>query len=282
MKIPNFLNALEVILKDNSAKKKEQYKDYPYFHNPSSATLRKPDGSLVGACLRQLWYRATKTPESEPINITSSLQALFGDCIHKGLLDLYGQSKDFRIMKESGGKFVIDTLTKEVSYRIDGIVSQEEDMGGLELKTTQGRALTGPGWGIRDKGPKEDHLLQVICYMKAQPSLKWFALVYVARDDAYRMQFNITRKDDEFFLDGVKIKDLNFTGIEARWKELESHIKNNTVPPRDYKVFLKPDGTIAKTKTVGKLTKKSDFRCLYCAYSSLCWSQSDASKDAYK
>lgn len=282
MSIPNFVDLLDEILLKESEDKKIKYKDYPYHHNPSSASFKRPSGEVVGKCLRQLFYRATKEPETNPGEVTGMLQAGFGDAIHYWLLNKLGTSGKIRLMKESGGKFIIDELTKEISYRVDGLVTVGDEMGGLELKTTQGRAITGKGWGIKDNGPKEDHLLQVICYMKAQPSLKWFALVYIGRDTAYRIQYNITRNGDEFYVNGKLVRDLNFAGVVSRWRELEQYIKDNKVPPRDFKVWLKDDGSIQETKTIKGDFYKSDFQCLYCPYSAKCWSEPDASKDAYR
>jgi hypothetical protein len=286
-KIPNFVDALEEVLLQESKDRKEKFKDYKYNHNPSSASLKRPDGTVVGACLRQLWYRATKAEESSTPDPKNMIQAGFGDAIHYWLQNKYAKSKTFSIMSESKGRMVLDTLTQEMSYRLDGLIAGEGHFGGLEIKTTQGRALAGgtkkdgSKWGIRHEGPKDSHILQVICYMKAQPQLEWFALVYFGRDNAYRMQFNITRVGDEFYLDGVKIKDLTFDGIQARWKELEGYVERKELPPRDFKVHLKSDGTIQEVKYIAGDPHKSDFQCLYCPYATKCWSEPDAKKDAY-
>lgn len=289
MKIPNFLDILDTVLIDEVKSSKEKYKDSGYRHYPSSASIKiagdKEAGSkdrIVGACLRQLYYRATKEPETEKIDPTGLLQMGFGDAIHGWIQNKLAKSKEIRITAESRGKVLLDELTKEVSYRLDGLVTFDGEHGGLELKTTQSRAVSDKDWGIKAKGPKQDHLLQVITYMGLDPALKWFALVYLGRDTAYRLEFHITRDGDTFFLDGKEIKDLKFDGIKNRWIELESFLKDGKIPPRDYKVWLKPDGTIQETKTIKGKFFKSDFRCLYCPFSKKCWSESDAKQDAYK
>lgn len=283
MQIPNFVDALEEILKDDQAERKEKYKDSDYRHYPSSASVKKANGKVAGACIRQLYYRAKKEPEQGQANVTGLMTAGFGDAIHYWLLNKYGQSKKFRLMKEAGGRFLYDPLTQEISYRLDGLVTTDDDMGGLEIKTVKDDAITGTKYydGIKDLGPKEDHLLQVICYMMAQPQLKWFALVYYSRDSAYTAQFNITREGDTFFVDGKEIKDLNFKSVVDRWQELETFISSNTLPPRDFKVWLKADGAIQAVKYVNGDRFKSDFRCMYCPYSQKCWSEADAKQNSY-
>lgn len=282
MKIPNFLNILDDVLKQEVIDNGKKYKDSGYRHYPSSASIKLADGSVVGACLRQLYYRATKEPVTEQTDPTGLMQMGFGDAIHGWIQNKLAKSKEIRITSESKGKILLDTLTHEVSYRLDGLVTYDDEHGGLELKTTQSRAVSDKDWGIKAKGPKKDHLLQVISYMGLDPALKWFALVYVGRDTAYRLEYHITREGDTFFLDGKEIKDLNFYGILNRWRELETFMASSTLPPRDYKVWLKPDGSIQETKTIKGVYHKSDFRCLYCPYSNKCWSEPDAGKDAYK
>lgn len=282
MKIPKFLDILDAVLLEEAKNGKEKYKDSGYRHYPSSASFKCDDGRVVGACLRQLYYRATKEPESADIETTGLLQMGFGDAIHVWIQGKLAKSKDIRITSESKGKVLLDELTRDVSYRLDGLVTYDGEHGGLEIKTTQSRAVSDKEYGIKAKGPKEDHLLQVITYMGIDPALKWFSLVYFGRDSAYRLEFHITREGDKFFVDGKEIKDLNFTGVKNRWIELETFIKDVKVPPRDYKVWLKPDGTIQETKTIKGKFFKSDFRCLYCSYAEKCWSEPDAQNDAYK
>lgn len=288
MDIPNFINLLDEALITEAQDRQARSKNYQYKHNPSSASYRKADGKVVGACQRQLYYRAKKVDSTRELDTTSMIQGGFGDAIHTWLLDKLTKVTGISLMKEAGGKLIVDPLTLEMSYRLDGLVTVGDVMGGLEIKTTQGRAITGKDWGIKDKGPKDDHLLQVICYMKAHPSLKWFALVYFGRDNAYRMQFDVKREGDKFFWRKAGAKswtpvEFDFEGIQKRWLELEAHIDGDILPPRDYKVWLKADGSIQDTKYIKGDFFKSDFRCLYCPYSKKCWTEEpDADKDCYK
>ena len=118
--------------------------------------------------------------------------------------------------------------------------------------------------------------------MNVNPSIKWFSLIYLARDNGYRLEYHITRDGDTYFLDGKKIKELSFEKIKARWKTLEGHIERKEVPAREFKVFLNSDMEIQKTKTIKGDTHKSDWRCLYCPYAeTVCWKGDDTWDDSY-
>lgn len=282
--IPNFTELLEEVLVGEIAERKKYFSEHPYFHNPSSASI-KINGETKGACLRQLYYRATKEPETGVFDLSGALTAGFGEAIHGYLLGKWGKSKKISLQAESKGKTLIDPLTREVSYRLDGLVSADGETGGLEIKTSTDDAIEGrPSWGIpgiAKEGPKEDHLLQVISYFNAFPSIKWFVLIYFGRGRAPIKEFHITRDGDNYFVDGFRVKDLNFKGISERWQELDKHLKDKQAPPRDYKVWLRADGTILPVKTIGGKKFKSDWRCNYCPFSGKCWTEPDAQKESY-
>lgn len=282
MKIPNILKILETALELDVKANTLSRKDYGFNHNPSSASIERADGSISGECLRKLYYRATKATQSEDVNANGVMQMGFGDAIHEWILRKLQKSKELTIMAEAKGRALVDPLTREISFRLDGLVTYDGEMGGLELKTTKDRALTDRDWGIRANGPKEDHLLQVICYFETNKALKWFSLVYITRDSAYGQEYHITREGDTYFVDGKAIDaELNFKGISKRWQKLDEHIKSGIIPKRDYKVWLSKEGKIQGTKTINGVTKKSDFRCNYCPYAEQCWSGPDAFKESY-
>lgn len=283
--VPNFVNLLEEVLTNELKEKQEKYKDYEYKHNPSSSTMVKSDGEVVGECMRKLWYRATKVPETNPGNLTGLLQMGFGDGIHNWLLGKLQKSKKITIMKEAGGRATMDPLTREVSFRLDGLVTHKGELGGFELKTTQSFGLT---YMLKEEnGPKADHLLQVLDYFATNEAIQWFALMYVGRDSAYRAEFHITKEDDGFYIEGItpviakrKIEELSFDKVKARWKELEGYIERKEEPKRDFKVVFNDQGKVVDSRIKKGYKYKSHFKCTYCNYQTHCWSQPDALQDA--
>lgn len=284
--IPNFVNILDNVFRDEKKRKDEYYKTAQFKHNPSSASIKKD--KVYGKCLRQLYYRATKVGESEPFEPGDGYAAFLGDAVHTAIAKKLQKSREISFMPEVGGRVLIDGLTKEISYRVDGIVSCNNEIGGLEVKSTQEEALTSKWFGIKHKGPKVDHLLQIICYFNSFNGLKWFVLFYIARGTGYKVQFNITRVGDEYkvmSLDGTDfshlIKGVKFSDISSRWSELETAVKDQKIPSREFKVWLKSDGTIQDTKTIKGELNKSDWQCLWCPFKTKCWTDSGADKDSY-
>jgi len=285
-KPPVFLNLIDEVMTSEREVRAVKYKDYAYRHNPSSASFKKQDGTVIGSCMRQLWYKATKVKESNATDSASFLKMGFGDAIHDWFMRKLQKSKKITLLPEVGGRVLMDPLTREISFRVDGLATHRSELGGFELKTTQGMALS---WMKKaGKGPKEDHLLQILSYFGTNEAIQWYSLVYVARDSAFKMEFHITKEDDGYYFQSVfpngpktKIPELSFQGIVSRWVTLESYVKSEIMPPRDYKIVFNDSGEIVPNRVKKGVRYRSDWRCLYCSFKDLCWSQPDAKKEAY-
>lgn len=258
---------------------------YEYRHNPSSATMKTTSGRVVGACMRQLYYKSMGEPESEKKEFTNRLQAGFGNAIHDWITIRLAKSKKISIIPESAGKVFVDGLSREVSFRLDGLVTHKGEIGCLEIKTVQGYGLQRM---IKEGGPKESDLLQVLCYFATNENIKWTSLVYVARDSGYRAEYHVWKDDAGRYMyrsmlpEGpIKmIDDLSFDAIKARWAELEANIVAGTIPARDYKVVFNKEGIIVDKRVKLGVEYKSHFRCMYCPYTTTCWSGDNAKRDA--
>mgnify|MGYP001579234198 CR=1 FL=1 len=281
--IPNFLDALKEVIELEDTKRASA--PYDYRHNPSSASIVSGNGEVVGSCMRQLYYKAKRTVESNPRDFTSRLQAMFGDGIHKVVLDKLQKSTKFTVMPEAAGKVTSDPLTKEISFRLDGLVSHEGQFGGLELKTMNSFGLQRM---VKDGIPKESHLLQVISYFGTNPAIKWFALVYLGRDTAFRAEYHMVREENgdysvtPIFPSGRKVilDGYGFENIKSRWLQLEKAVSANEVPRREYKVVFNDDGEIVSKRVKKGIEYKSDWQCSWCSYLTTCWSGPDAVKDS--
>lgn len=289
MKVPKFLRLLDDVLrqeqKEYEAKRKE--KAYEFRHNPSSASLRRADGNVVGACNRKLYYKATGTMVPEDVETSALLKMDFGNVIHDYLARKLKKIPDIVYSDEVPGRYLASGLTKEISYRLDGLIATgpeyDNTVGGLEIKTVFGQKLDK----IKREGPEPDHILQILCYFEARKDVSWFSLIYIGRDSGYRIEFNFVRDVhsggilQEHSGGYVPLCGLSFAGIKDRFQELEQFIEKKEVPPRDFKVWLRPDGSIQEYKQIKGEKYKSDWQCVYCPYSKDCWSQPDAFKDSY-
>ncbi len=259
-----------------------------YRHNPSSATMVDAEGKVVGACLRQLYYRATGEPVSDKKELTNKLQAEFGNGIHNVLTDRLKKSDRIRLTAEVPGKVIVDPLTKEISFRLDGLVTYKGELGCLEIKTQQSYGLQRM---VKEGGPKKSDILQVMCYFGTNDDIRWASLLYVARDSAYRAEYHIYKDPESnvFMIEGITpkkapkpIEGLTFDAVVKRWKILEEHVERKEIPRRDYRVVLKTDGTVTDKRTKNGVEYKSDFQCSYCSYQTTCWNGPGKEEDAYK
>ncbi len=257
-----------------------------YRHNPSSATMIGDDGKVVGACLRQLYYRATGEPVSDKKELTNKLQAGFGNGIHDFLTERLQKSDKIKLVPEVPGKVIVDPLTREISFRLDGLVTYLGELGCLEIKTQQSYGLQRM---VKEGGPKKSDILQVLCYFGTNENIRWASLLYVARDSAYRAEYHIYKdlKSDKFMIKGITpvqkekpIDGLTFDAVLKRWKELEGHVDRRELPKRDYQVVFKADGTVTDKRTKNGVDYKSDFQCNYCSYQLTCWSGIGAYEDS--
>ena len=281
---PKFLDLLNNVFVEEATNYKSSGE---YRHNPSSATMVGEDGKVVGACLRALYYKATGEPVSNKKEFTNMLQADFGNGIHDVLTKRLKKSDKIKLDAEVAGKVIIDPLTKEISFRLDGLVTYLGELGCLEIKTQQSYGLQRM---VKDGGPKKSDILQVLCYFGTNENIRWASLLYVARDSAYRAEYHIYKdpSSEKFMIKGITpnqrekpIEDLSFTKIVKRWKELEDHVERKELPKRDYKVVYR-DGEIVDKRVKNGVEYATDFQCRYCSYKTTCWSQVGAEQDAYQ
>ena len=280
---PNFLSILEevLIIEDEEYKKSHEF---AYRHNPSSGLARSPDGKRVGACMRSLYYKSKQTPESNPRDFASRLTAGFGNAIHTWFIAKLQKSKKLSVIGEAPGRVSVDGLTREISFRLDGLVTHRGELGGVELKT-------GANYGLQSMrkkgGPHEKDILQILSYFGTNEAITWFGLVYLARDSGFRAEYHIWKEDGKFYLKGLvptmsarEINHLSFPGIINEWKELEKRIESDDIPPRDYKVVFADDGRIVYSRVKKGIKYKSDNTCLWCPWQKTCWDSPGAKEDS--
>lgn len=287
-KIPVILHEIEKILLKREADKKALRTDKTFRHYPSSGSIEMPDGTVVGSCLRKSYYQSKEVPITNPSDFSNLLQREFGNAIHTFLQDALEDSKALRVKTEVPGRVIVNPLTKEMSFRIDGVVNHDGIKGGIEIKTAQGRSLQY----AKKEGsePRQSYSLQVADYFVANPDIAWFSLVIVARDSGFRMEYHYTWEDDGIYVQGVvpysakvRLAWLDIGKSLARRATLEKAIETNTVPPRDFKIIIDDDGSFVEKRQRNKIEYKSHYMCFsYCEWRDHCWKQPDAKQDAIK
>lgn len=283
---PNFLRILEEVL-DQEDKDYKKSHEYSYRHNPSSA-MANSSGKRVGACMRAVWYKAKQTDESNPRPLTAKLAAGFGNAIHSWFAAKLQKSKKLAVVPEAPGRVTVDDLSKEISFRLDGLITHRGELGGLELKTVtyykMKSMMEKQEYGVFGKD-----LLQIITYFATNEALNWFGLVYLCRDTGQSSEFHIWKQDEKMYIKCItgdnsakEITGLSFPEIHKQWKALEKHIDEDTIPKRDFRVVFKDDGSITDQRMKAGYKYTSDKECLYCSWRTLCWTSDGAKEDSIK
>lgn len=283
---PKFLELLdEAYIQED--KKREETPRVGYNHNPSSASIVQDDGTVVGACLRSLYYKVTQEPSSDARDLTSRLQADFGNGIHDRLQEKLGKNSKIRLLSENPGKVLVDSLTHEISFRLDGLVTHKGEQGCLEIKTMQSFGLQRM---VKEGGPKPAHILQILCYLATNENLRWAALIYFGRDNAYRAEYHVYKDPEtqQYVLKGItpnqpeKAINYSFDKIVSRWKELEVAVEKKELPRRDFKAVLDKEGKVTAKRTKNGIDFKTSYQCSYCSWQAKCWAEPGAEEDAVK
>lgn len=284
LSIPHILKHLEESIEIESKARAAEPREF--HHNPSSASF-KVGAETYGACLRRLYYRASETPVTNTSGFSSKLTAKFGQSIHDWIFTTLKGHEHLHVESEVPGKVLVNPLTKEISYRMDGLLTHKGERGGVEVKTKGGYKLQSM---VKSHGPDWADFAQIVTYFEIERELMWYVLVYVARDTGFHAEYHIYRD----YNDGEKIKyrgivpqethpkelPVTFQQVKDRWQLLEKYIVDKVVPPRDYKVALDKEGKPTKERTRNYVKIKSDVNCMYCPWLNHCWSQPGAKEDA--
>jgi len=257
-------------------------------HWPSNASCIVDD-KIVGKCLRAQWYGWKRFKPSNPFELNALWVMFMGKCIHLGIQDILEKCK-IKTLREEPAKYKLHGLNNAISGRIDILFQEEEDglYSGIEIKSTYGRAIIDPVYGVKYTGPMGHHLVQCLPYMESSedPSQPFpFHVLYLARDTGWRESFLLTYDvyKDILYCEG-KPTGVTWRGIVDRWELLEKYLRGEEMPPRDFMLqypdeILKPmwEEYIEHSKAKRKMTLKAyskdrgDWMCKRCLYKDLCY-----------
>ncbi len=214
--------------------------------------------SDISACKRQLYYKWTEEPVSNPVTVGGMLKMKMGTAIHDiipSLLELAGLES----APEVAVKKTHPRLLHPISGRIDNlfIIPNTNSLGVIEVKTSYGAGVKT----LQKTGkPREGDENQLLTYLWLEPIIAKGILIYIGRDNGYRTEFEIER-DDEY------VEDF----LIGKLASLDHMVKTRDVfPDRDYHVVIK-DGEIKAKYQKDKVIYKSDWQCLFCQFMDTCW-----------
>lgn len=263
----------------------------PKAHYPSSASFKFSDGRLIGPDLLNEYLKWTGVTASNPSNGASLLKMELGNAAHKGLEKIL-QKSGMEVMSEVAGKLQLKDLKSPISYRVDHLIEDENELAVLEVKSTMQQQMYSP-WGIQAKGPwatHPDHLLQVICYLEMVPGVKLGKLLYIDRGSGGMLEYNVNRLPASGFYsvsnsdatNAVVIPEVTWPGIIKRWKDLELAVASGKAPDPEYRAWInEKTGEVMPKKTIKGKEFKTNWRVLYSGYKDYIWKNPDYFKFSY-
>jgi len=184
------------------------------------------NGQLVGSCLRAQFYDWIKKKPTD-LDPTRILYPEVGRLLHEGLFKRAFERSCKSVRAEIPLEVWPEGLQYPIHGKIDLVLEVEEGTYiVLEEKTTQGKGITNPKFGIRAQGPKMEHVIQ-LSYYKDHMSKKdkkgtTFMFMYFGRDSFYRADFDLAKHKFDWN-----------RGYE-RFKTLETALRTKKMPSPDY------------------------------------------------
>lgn len=255
--------------------------------------------SDVLSCRRQLFYKWKCIPQTDPPTPGSLLKMKMGDIIHAWVTDILSKCGfDLAVENEDNDgktkKFKDHRLKKSIRYRTDAIFYDDEGVRSLiEIKSSYGPGIKE----IQLNGPKDSQFAQVLLYMMVEQVQRVY-MVFIGRDNGYRTQ-HIQEADiidsifvpGDYYIDNVRIDGIpaegnpryemkykgelvpiTYDNMVLKFKEIETWIDGNELPPRDYMAAIK-NGEVQRKYQYQKKLYSSDWQCSYCYWKSKCWAE---------
>ena len=235
-----------------------------YLLNQESRPRESHYASDVTACKRQLYYKHTGQPISNPIEAGGLWKMRMGDAIHS-LIHEFLKGRGYDIVDEVSLKKRYPNLTLPVSLRVDALFAVSGQFYGVEVKTTYGAGVVN----IKKRNqPKPEHLAQICMYADAYGVHDWI-LIYIGRDNGYRCQFELKYDPVKQVLKGPGC-EVHLHHLLENLKELERCIEEHEMPTREYWAAIK-NGEIKNQFQEDNKVYKSSWFCSYCGFKDHCW-----------
>lgn len=258
MKNKSLIHIIQTKLPDRA-----KYKRTPWRFWPSEASCIKTDGTIIGKCIRNVYYQWKNLPESNPVSERVKLLGKIGHFVEyetrKDLLSKNVYPKEFN--KKDSRKFRVPIAEDIIlSGEVDIIAGNTKEHCGMEIKN-----YSNSTYQLKNK-PKDPHLLQTFLYVVYfKPEQPYFLIKYCpsmvskyATQEVYhRIDWIEIEKEIYPVINGGIDKEIKLSSIIKRFKESKYYIKNGILPKREF--------------------TKSTKHCKQCPYKDYCWKDSDGS-----
>jgi len=275
----------------------DKYLENPYeihtkldkgYHYPSNAScaIKNEYGEevIVGRCLRDSYWKHRNIKPTNPMKARGERICAYGKAVERFEIEQY---KQIGIWRDNNVKFINPDY--KISGEADCIIFDEDtkNLRGVEIKSGYDYKFRSEVLGTSTKPgrPKFDHMLQTMLYIDYFKIP--FSIVYIDRGNAARGEYLITLNDDGTpSIDGKKLSNgLSVPRCLARFKELEGHLQDGTLPRRDFqlkysrsKIASLNDSRRLRKKQAEEFDKNNDldigdYQCSYCDYKDYCWKE---------
>jgi hypothetical protein len=213
--------------------------------------------SYLSSCKRQVYFKKTKEPESNPIETHSYIKFEMGNSVHVAIQDIL---KKIGIYEEGEDLKIIDWNGLTFRYRIDGKLKIEDQLSIIEIKS-----VYAAGYNSIEKEAKSEHEVQLMMYMIFE-KINFGTILYIGRDNGFLVEYSYTLEDLE-----KKYQDFLYKKTTDLLK-LKQDIESKKLPDRDNKIVIKRTGDINSFDFQKDCVKyKTDWQCSYCSYFNTCW-----------
>ena len=251
---------------------------------PSSASMKLPNGTIVGACARAQYYRWFECIRDGEPDPEGALIFATGDALHDMVVRMIrstAMASNLEVLTVEQAVYEHDLL---LSGRSDFVVMDRNDgsIHGCEVKTVGEGAIYIMSNGGRVPLPKIEHLMQATIYLDKYRKnaietgtrvMKGFILLYVARSESWKLksyphgshfkhiwQYYMTMDDTGKVTvtdqrgDKVDVGDLNINYINDRYTFILDKIKKKELPDREF-AYQYSEDVLKAMSDAGKLNK---------------------------
>lgn len=255
-----------------------------YHPSQASCVIKNEYGEeeIVGKCLRCAYWSQNNIKETNPMSARGHRICGVGKMVEKFEIEQY---KEMGIWRDNNVKFF--NTKYNISGEADCIVQLpgESNLLGVEIKSGYDYKFRKDviGTPFRPGKPKYEHLMQTMLYVDyfGFP----FRIFYIDRGNAARAEYEITLNSDGTpNINGTKLNiGISIPRIISRYKILEEHIKDSTLPKRDFQIKYSKERLelLNESKRLNKKNSEEfdksgdvdqgDWQCSYCEYKDYCW-----------
>jgi CRISPR/Cas system-associated exonuclease Cas4 (RecB family) len=256
--------------------------------------------SELTVCSRQLQFKWMLTEIKADIESVGGLKMDIGTAIEDDMRKkIKAKRKEWHLQEQVQVRWKSPLLEYPISGKVDFLCRINGEKIGIELKTGYGRGITQMK---TENKPKPAHLVQAYMYMKLLGLKKWY-LIYIARDNAYPLEFVLDYRQGKFCVNGEPIREFHIMKIKRKLLQIEEACYWTGYLPKEYKAVIKdgkikrqiqktysvllPEGLWEEQYIYNEKTKKwewhikkhdkkieiykSDWQCNYCGWKDFCW-----------